>query len=131
MKISILLFVFLIGFFSGFAGSMQCLENNKPVIGSTIMEPSLVDAWYIENITIYPNPVINTFKISFKSNNSGLIRVQLFNTIGKQVFEKESLIETGNSVLSVNVKENSIDPGIYFVKIIFENEVYTRKLIVK
>jgi hypothetical protein len=99
--------------------------------GTETISPSNNYDNFIENLAIYPNPVVDQLKVSFKSNNQGIVVVSLFNTIGKQVFRQENTIETGNNIISINIKNYLIEPGIYFVKIEAETEIFTRKLIVK
>lgn len=86
---------------------------------------------FIENITVYPNPVTDLLKISFKSNHKSIAEVSLFNNIGKQVYTQESAVESGNNLISIDIRSKAIEPGIYFVQCIAENEIFTRKLIVK
>lgn len=85
----------------------------------------------IENMSVYPNPVVDLLKVTFKSNLSGVIEVVIFNNIGKRVYSKESAIETGNNVISIDIRSKAIEPGIYFIQCVAEKEVFTRKLIVK
>jgi len=131
MKTLFLLFVVFVGYSASFSQSRQNPVFTQPV--KNIEMQSITGSYnsFIENITIFPNPVVDLLKISFKSNRQGSVHVFLFNTIGKQVLHQESLTEIGNNVIAVNVKNNSIDPGIYFVKIEADENVFTRKLIVK
>jgi hypothetical protein len=85
----------------------------------------------VENINVFPNPVVDMLKVSFKSYRSGTIAIAIINTIGKRVFIQESAMELGNNVISVDIKGKSIEPGIYFIQCVVENEVFTRKLIIK
>jgi hypothetical protein len=85
----------------------------------------------IENINVYPNPVVDMLKVSFKSNVSGVVGIFIINNIGKRVYNQESVIEIGNNVIQVDIKGNSIEPGVYFIQCVAGNEAFTRKLIVK
>lgn len=85
----------------------------------------------IENITVYPNPVVDELKIAFRSNQRGLAVVSLFNNIGKPVFRQETDVEPGNNIISVDIRNKSIEPGVYFVQLVSDNQTITRKLIVK
>lgn len=86
---------------------------------------------FIENLTVYPNPVTDVLKISFKSEKKSMANVSLFNNIGKQVFSQESLVDLGNNLILIDVRSKAIEPGIYFVQCLFENKIFTRKLIIK
>lgn len=85
----------------------------------------------IDNLSVYPNPVVDLLKISFKSGQRSKVVISLFNNIGKQVFVQESDVVPGNNLFSIDMRNKSIEPGIYFVQIVVQNEVLTRKLIVK
>ena len=85
----------------------------------------------IENMNVYPNPAIDLLKVSFKSNHSGSIEIFLINTIGKRVYNQESTIEIGNNLISIDIRSKAIEPGVYFIQCVANNEVFTRKLIVK
>ena len=107
MKKYLLLLVFLTGFCTTYSKSSTNTEPGKPYLSSiSFISPLETTGGSVENITIYPNPVINTLKIAFKSHKSGNVSIQLFNTIGKQVLVNELFIDAGNVVISVNIKEN-------------------------
>jgi len=86
---------------------------------------------FIESITVYPNPVTDLLKVSFRSNRKSIAVISLFNNIGKQVYTQESTVDPGNNLFSIDIRNKAIEPGIYFVQCIAENEIFTRKLIVK
>ena len=103
-------------------------QVNKNLISSSI--DTSTDN-FIDNLSVYPNPVVDLLRISFKSGYKSKAMISLFNTIGKQVFMQESDVVPGNNLFSIDMKNKSIEPGIYFVQIAVQNEVLTRKLIVK
>lgn len=86
---------------------------------------------FIDNLSVYPNPVVDLLKISFKSGYKSIATISFFNNIGKQVFVQESDVVPGNNLFSIDMRNKSIEPGIYFVQIAVQSEVLTRKLIVK
>lgn len=85
----------------------------------------------IDNISIYPNPVVDVLRISFRSSRKSIGVISLFNNIGKQVFNQENLVENSTNLFTVDVRNKAIEPGIYFVQIVVEKEVFTKKIIVK
>lgn len=85
----------------------------------------------IENITVYPNPVVDELKISFRCSQRSSAVVSLFNNIGKPVYRQESEVEAGNNIISIDIRSKSIEPGVYFVQLVSEGQTITRKLIVK
>ncbi len=100
-------------------------KNNSIALSQIMPEAA------IENMSVYPNPVVDFLRITFKSNLSGIIEVVIFNNIGKRVYSQESAIETGNNLISIDIRSKAIEPGIYFIQCVAEKEVFTRKLIVK
>lgn len=85
----------------------------------------------LESITVYPNPVVDELKISFRSSQRSTAVISFFNNIGKQVFKLETDVESGNNIISIDIKSKSIEPGVYFVQLFSDNQTITRKLIVK
>lgn len=85
----------------------------------------------INNLSVYPNPVFETVKIAFLSSKKSIAAIRVFNNIGNKVYATETEVNSGLNGISIDVRKNAFNPGIYFVQIAIENEVYTRKLIVK
>ena len=112
----------------------QTARNSNTLILPKINQATALQAsadGIIENIAVYPNPVVEQLKVSFKSSRRTIAAISIFNNIGKQVYTRESEVELGQNIFTIDVRESSIEPGIYFVQIVSENEKYTRKLIVK
>ncbi|MTG97481.1 T9SS type A sorting domain-containing protein [Myroides sp. BIT-d1] len=78
----------------------------------------------IEGLSIYPNPVVNNSKIFIESSKNAQKEVELYNVVGKKMFQ-----------VTLNSKElvlpYSVNAGIYIMKITEENSTATRKIIVK
>lgn len=73
-------------------------------------------------IKIYPNPTTESFVLDFsESLKEG--KVQVFNTKGELIAEKDT------SKGFVNINLTTFEAGIYFVKLIIDNEVFTKKII--
>lgn len=105
-------------------GNSQTPKNN--VVTSATIQDVVLD-----NITFYPNPVVDILRVSFRSNSTATVEISLFNNIGKQVYTQMSAAETGNNTISIDVRSKAIVPGIYFIKLKSESDSFTRKLIVK
>ena len=103
-------------------------QSNKNSVANAIIPNSEVS---IENLSVYPNPVVDMLKISFKSTRRTIAVISIFNNIGKQVYSQESSVDQGNNLLNIDVRSKAIEPGIYFIQLVVEKEVITRKLIVK
>ncbi|TXD45914.1 S8 family serine peptidase [Polaribacter sp. IC073] len=86
-------------------------------IGSTA---SLQEA-SLERVKISPNPVTTIFKIEgFLGNRKGY-KMQIFDVLGKQVLQKETLLN--------EVEISFLETGLYFLKISKENQYRTIKII--
>ena len=72
------------------------------------------------DVKMYPNPA-NDY-LSFDTNSSENIDVQIFDILGKSVLRLEKVIN------SINISE--LKSGIYFVQITLGSEKTTKKLIV-
>jgi len=127
MRKIFILFIILLSFYTSYAQSSRNVNDNQQLRGSQIS--GATD--FIENLTVYPNPVIDILKVSFKTGRKGIAVVSLYNNIGKQIFSQESLIEQGNNLITIDVRSKAIEPGIYFLQCVVEKEIVTRKLIVK
>lgn len=75
----------------------------------------------IEGLAIYPNPTIDTWNISTKSQ--AINSIEVFNILGKRVL---ALRPIG---LSAEVDASNLNPGIYIAKISTELGTQTKKLI--
>ena len=113
--------------------AQSSLNGSENSIPKNAMMASLANTngEFIENITVYPNPVMDILKVSIKSNRKSIAAISIYNNIGKQIFRQETAMDTGNNLVTIDIRRNAIEPGIYFIKCSSENEVFTRKLIVK
>ena len=131
MKKIILLLIILASVFSASAQFSRIGNDNLSAKTSPVISNIAGIDGFIESITVYPNPVFDVLKVTFKSNRSGKAMISLFNNIGKQAYSQDSDVEPGNNIVSIDVKSKGIEPGIYFVQIKIGKEIATRKLIVK
>lgn len=72
---------------------------------------------------VYPNPTSTNFTIF--SENKSIEKIELFNVLGKKVFEKR--IE---NQVKVNLNSREFSKGMYLVKIYSENKITSKKLII-
>ena len=131
MKKILLLLAISLAIFSATAQSSRNRGDNLLLKNSMIALNVVPTDIIIDNVTVYPNPVVDELKIAFKSNQRSQAFVTLFNNIGKPVLKQESDTETGNNIISIDLRSKAIEPGVYFVQLFSENQTITRKLIVK
>ncbi|WP_347175382.1 S8 family serine peptidase [Polaribacter uvawellassae] len=85
---------------------------------------SVDDQDFLNATTVFPNPVTNRLTIQTSIQSLENVKIQIFNVIGKKVFEK-----VGLKTKMVDVSE--FNSGIYILKITNENQQKTIKLIKK
>ena len=81
-------------------------------------------AWHFNQnkITVYPNPV-QTDILYLKSDGSSLLKVELFDYLGRKIVENDKVID------SINV--SGLAKGNYLIKIFSDSGTQTEKLIVE
>lgn len=131
MKKILLLCLILLTVFAAKALAPGNGPENLQNINQQLSTPVFSTDGFIENITVFPNPVVDMLKLSFKSSRKTIAAISLYNNIGKQVFSHEYEVDPGNNVISIDIRSKVVEPGIYFIQCVAEKEVFTRKLIVK
>ena len=131
MKKILLLLVISLSLFSATAQSLRNTADNFQFKSSQLTTNAFSADGAIENLAVYPNPVVDELKITFRSSQRSMAMVSLFNNIGKQVYKQETDIQPGNNIISINIRSKSIEPGVYFIQLFAENQTITRKVIVK
>ncbi|OQA00827.1 MAG: hypothetical protein BWY70_00582 [Bacteroidetes bacterium ADurb.Bin408] len=84
-----------------------------------------------KNFEVYqnnPNPFIHNTEISFNSDVNGIYNVEVFNMIGKVVYNEPFKAQKGLNKINFNASE--MPQGIYFYKISNGNRSYTKRMIV-
>ncbi len=76
-----------------------------------------------EGFVIYPNPTSGNFSIRMNNDNTELIDIKLYSSIGKLIFESNNI-----SPQQIRVDLSNEVQGMYFVEIISGNKVYRQKL---
>jgi hypothetical protein len=75
------------------------------------------------NFKMYPNPVSEILSIEYI--NSGPVSVQIFSSLGKQVF-----VQDFTSAKKVDLDLESLSPGLYLVNLISREQTATEKILV-
>lgn len=81
----------------------------------------------IESIQLYPNPNNGSFILSFSDTKmQDMMNVKIYNMLGNMIYEKNLY---GQNILKI--EKISFAPGMYFIKIINENKIFTQKFILE
>ena len=70
----------------------------------------------VENIRVYPNPIIDNGYISFEAKENAVLTYAIYDMLGKQISYTENLnISSGQKNISIAADE--LKNGMYFVKL--------------
>jgi hypothetical protein len=75
---------------------------------------------------VYPNPLSagQDVKLAYTSLKSGVVKVQVLNSLGKQVVNSNLAVTSGSNTLSVS--GSHLAAGIYYVSVIADNNLVER-----
>ena len=105
-----------------FSNDINCGTINE-VIESCVTTVNELDN-SSKNFILYPNPVLDEFEIIFDNKSYDEFTISIFNINGQKIHTKNNLSAQSNMDVS------DLNPGMYFVKIQFENgEQVTRKFV--
>ena len=79
-----------------------------------------------ENLVVYPNPANKRLYINFDGMKSVPKNMKLFNALGQVCFETDSPLQ--DNVEGINV--SNMNPGSYYLQIVFENGTVNKPIIV-
>ncbi len=124
-NLSFTLRTFVVG--SPFAASTDVLTYYKIVINPPVGLNENVSSKF-ELMNLYPNPSNSTATIRFNSPKSSIVKLSVFNTLGKVVMTKTIDSKYGENEFNLNVKD--LSSGIYICSLESEGKTLTKKLIV-
>ena len=75
------------------------------------------------NFNIYPNPVDSDFTVTLKKTSTRNSELEIYNILGEKVYK--SRIQNQKSEINIS----DLPGGIYFVKLISEKQIFTKKII--
>ena len=87
------------------------------------------------NFFLYPNPTTGIFTISTSSINPLPSSITIYNTLGELIsplsLRRKPVLNGVEGGGEVTIDLSSQPKGIYFIKIISEDKIYTQKLIIQ
>jgi len=121
------------GSISGVA-EQHCYPNPKLVLGEEIGEPIIEvgpgkfsNSDEVNNISVYPNPTTNQFKIDLISEAEELSTIQLIDQSGRVVVEHSKKIFKGYNQFNFSLTD--LARGVYMLKISSEHIHQCKKLV--
>lgn len=80
----------------------------------------------ISNISVYPNPVLNSKQITIKIKNKMINKINFFTITGKEVITKTAYMQN-----EITLDLQDIPSGIYILKLTTENKTETKKIVIQ
>lgn len=82
-------------------------------------------------LSIYPNPATDQLKVEFTTENDMVPEIRIIDLTGKMVrhFDKEFTLNS--EVFKADLDISDLKSGIYFVKVIQGERVWSEKLVVQ
>ena len=78
-------------------------------------------------MNIYPNPITNSTKILFSIEDNSYVKLNVFNLIGKEVTTiTDGMMNSGTHAVSFDAA--GLEAGIYFVRLQYNQNIYTEKI---
>lgn len=85
----------------------------------------------VDNLSVYPNPALDNVKLTLRISQDVIAKVFIINNIGIPKLERSVELQQGVNSLQVNLRENGIGRGIYFLVVEAGDIRLVRKLVVK
>ena len=83
----------------------------------------------ISNINVYPNPAIDDLNISFTSQKSTTLKLEIFNIQGVRLFASDQIINNGMNNIEVNLPDLNLSKGFYLLRFSTKEFNLTKSLI--
>ena len=85
-----------------------------------------IDEFVENSISVYPNPTFNNTTVSLNLIESNQVTVELVNTLGQKVFNKDYQMIAGPNKIVHSVE--NLNVGLYYLNIIVNYKFKTEKL---
>jgi subtilisin-like proprotein convertase family protein len=103
--------------------SVYIVPNTTTVISNTVSGQS--------NFSVYPNPARGNATIEYSIVTEGKVSLNIYNVLGVKIAELVNAEQTAGSYkLNINPKNNSLNPGVYFITLIMNGKTNIHKIII-
>ncbi|MDF1570281.1 MAG: T9SS type A sorting domain-containing protein [Bacteroidales bacterium] len=82
-------------------------------------------------LSIYPNPATDQLKVEFTTENAMVPEIRIYDLTGKMVRRFDEEITLDSKVFKADLDISDLKSGIYFVKVIQGERVWSEKLLVQ
>ena len=83
----------------------------------------------IDGLSLYPNPTSTTLNLNFFNSYEGSVQAEVVDMLGKTVYTTSISTSEGFNKAEINTAD--FNNGIYFLRLVQEDEIIVRKFIVK
>ncbi len=103
--------------------AQRIYNNGSPEVAINEIQNPLSDLY------VYPNPFTNKFSVEFSSIQSGTVTISLLAIDGRAILTKSVNVNHPNQIGSYEIETGDIAKGIYFLKLLFESQTITTKIV--
>ena len=89
-------------------------------------EMSSISESTIKEISIFPNPFKDFTNISISSNGSQEMNLEIYNNLGKVVYNDNMILQNGAN--NVKIESGELTPGLYYMNAIINGESHLKPL---
>ncbi len=111
----------LVGSFSNGSGQRVTHTNNTSSVSNRQNNNE------VKNFRVYPNPAQNKIYLTFNLQQEGQTIVTLNDVSGKEITILNKYLDNGFYKTEIDLTENNLNPGIYFLKLSTNHEVKSIK----
>lgn len=98
-------------------------QDTLPVVG-------IKDLNVINIVSIFPNPTKEFVQVIFNSKDAGNLAYSIKDVNGKLILSKNFNANIGKNVFVIDLRNNQLTKGIYFVELLMNSQLFTQKLVV-
>lgn len=109
------------------AERLEWLDGNIP--GSCVFDGMDDLGHYKSTVKAYPNPFVDNFNLIIALNKTGRVRVDLVDISGHTVWSTSAEVSIDN--FELNLKNINVNPGLYLVRVLVNNEFVGTTRVVK
>jgi hypothetical protein len=85
----------------------------------------------VNKLFVYPNPCKDQFNIAFLVNKKSAVNISLYSLKGEKIQTfLDKVVEKGEHNTLINITNSGLAKGVYYIRLVLENEVMQRKLII-
>lgn len=105
-------------------GEFSTSEERSFKVGGSL---GINDLELVNNVKVYPNPFNDNAKINYNLVETGVVTLEMFNTLGAKVLA-ENLGEKGAGAHSATISAEGLDAGVYMVNLNVNGSIFSTRI---